>query len=129
MSRFRGRAFRRPRSDALENWDCLDCGFPCDATDTHCPKCEASLHAQTDDRTVTVDIAHAEETVADAMEKLEAAIAREHGRRTASLRVITGRGLIRDAVRPRLRTLQARGRIVGYEGEGRNPGAFLVRLR
>jgi hypothetical protein len=113
----------------METRECLECGFECEPGDACCPKCDASLHEQTDGSTVTVDIAHRYETIVQATDKFSRAIDRELGRRTRILRVITGQGAIRDAIRPALQSLKSAGRIVRFEQDGRNTGAFLVTLR
>lgn len=113
----------------METRECLECGFECDLRDTTCRKCDARLSEQTDGSTVTVDIAHRNETIAEATDKLSKAIRRELGRRTQSLRVITGRAAIRESIRKHLLSLKSAGRIVRFQQDGRNPGAFLVGLR
>lgn len=113
----------------METRECLECGFECDIRESHCPKCDGVLRDQTDGSTVTVDIAHRYETILEATDKLSRALRREFGRRTGTLRVITGQGAIRESMRQHLLSLKSAGRIVKFTQDGRNAGAYLVTLR
>lgn len=95
----------------------------------NCPKCDAALFAQGDGSVLTEDIAHQGETVPEAMDKLDRLLDRAWAGYASGLRLIVGGGLIRDEVHSRLFFLQREGRIRGWEEEGRNQGAVLIRLR
>lgn len=94
-----------------------------------CPKCGSDLFAQSDGSCLTADIAHDGETVAEAMTKLDALLKEAMAGHYRYLRLIVGGGLIRDEVEGYLRYLQAEGRVLGFDGEGRNRGAWKVRVR
>ena len=117
--------------------ECLNCGMehtlqPGSIIDRchepFCHKCDASLWELSDGSTVTVDIAHSRETVAQAIEKLNQAL-EDVWQRTfaAELRVIVGGGLIRDAVLAELHFRHHSGVVLAYQEENR--GAVLVRIR
>jgi hypothetical protein len=108
---------------------CLQCGFPLDDDVRRCPKCDAEVRKQTDGSRRTIDVAHREETVAEALEKLRAAIHDHRAGRTQTLRVVVGQGLIRDAVTAELESLRRRRVIVSYAFEPKNRGALLVKLK
>lgn len=108
---------------------CLQCGFPLDEDARWCPKCDAEVRAQTDGSQRTVDVAHHQETVAEALDKLRAAIHGHRANRTQTLRVVVGRGLIRGAVAEELEVLRRRRVIVRHAFEPKNPGAILVTLK
>ncbi|HDZ08183.1 hypothetical protein [Pseudohongiella sp.] len=116
---------------------CLFCGLldsrtPGEIADRHlepvCVKCDTPLWSQSDGSTVTVDIAHQRETVAQALGKFKEALSRSWQRSHAEhLRLIVGGGLIRDAVLGELFFLNSKGIVLAFEEENR--GAVLVRLR
>ena len=108
---------------------CLQCGMPVSPGTEHCPKCGSRLDQQTDGSTVTVDIAHQGERVHEALKKMHAAIAEEKTGPAQYLRIVVGGGTIRQAAEEALITLAHRQAIKSYNPDGRNPGAFMVRLR
>ena len=108
---------------------CQQCGFPADDDVRHCPKCDAPLRTQTDGSSATIDVAHRQETVAEALRKLRSAIQRHRSGLTRSLRVVVGQGIIRDAVADELTALRRNRTIAGWDFEKRNPGSILVRLK
>ena len=107
---------------------CLSCGMEVDDDASTCPKCDAVLGKQTDGSVKTIDIAHHEETVAEATEKLGRAIDRHLKNRTATLRVIVGQGRIREGIQSFLETLRVRRKIRDFRFEKQNHGAILIRL-
>ena len=119
------------------NRECLFCGLlntqsPGDITDRHleplCAKCDSPLWSQSDGSTVTVDIAHQHETVAQALAKFSDALQRSWRHTHAEhLRLVVGGGLIRDAVLGELYFLRSKRTILDYIEENR--GAVLVRIR
>ena len=113
----------------MKRRECLQCGFISVRGEKNCPKCDAVLAAQTDGSWVKIDIAHQQETVRQATDKLDAAIRRQMAGHTQFLRVVIGRGRIQTAIWPHLCSLQKAGKILGFEEEDRNPGAVVVTLR
>ncbi len=109
--------------------ECLACGFPADPGDTVCPKCNAVLAAQTDGSTRTLDVAHAQQTVAEALDQLRSGL--DHARTTpaARVRLIIGHGRIAAAVLPQLEHLRRTGAIARYDFDGHNHGAVIVHHR
>ena len=108
---------------------CQECGFPADDDVRRCPKCDALLRTQTDGSSATIDVAHRQETVAEALRKLRFAIQRHRSGLTRSLRVVVGQGIIRDAVADELAALRRSRKIAGWDFEKRNPGSIVVRLK
>lgn len=108
---------------------CLNCGMAVDETMSHCPKCDNALDLQHDGSTVTVDIAHQGERVAEALEKMQREIDQARAGVAMSLRLIVGSGLIREEVLLALRDLEFRGDIKSFDSEPFNKGAVLVRLK
>ena len=113
----------------MDGRECLECGFISPPGENICVKCDASLSAQTDGSQATIDIAHHCETVVEATDKLTRAIRQHMKKHTQHLRVITGQGTIRDAIRPLLGSMAHAGKIVRFDQDGKNPGALLVTLR
>lgn len=116
---------------------CLHCGFTLDIAppELHdrrpapCPKCDSDLFAQSDGSVLTQDIAHAGETVPQALAKLERVLEEALAGYSREVRLITGGGLIREEALGQLTFLQREARILSFREEGRNRGAVLVRLR
>ena len=96
---------------------------------TYCPKCDATLHLQSDGSVLHVDIAHHRETVRIALAKLEEVLAEARAAHTRAVRVAVGRGLIREEVLLQLSWLQRSGEILGFDHEAGNQGAILVAIR
>ena len=108
---------------------CLDCGMQVPDDIRRCPKCDNQLDRQSDGSTVTIDIAHHGERVADALRKLDRDIKETKKGVAANLRLIVGSGSIRDAVLARLTDYERRGVIITHQLEGKNAGAILVVLK
>jgi len=109
--------------------DCLACGMRL-STDAHvCPKCDAVLHSQTDGSVLHRDIAHQHETLTVALQKMAATL--EEGRRghACGVRLVVGRGLIREEVMRQLSWLAMRGEILEFDHDAGNTGAIMVTLR
>lgn len=95
----------------------------------HCPKCDASLYLQGDGSCLTRDIAHQHETVARALDKLDATLLAGWQGYSSTLRLIVGGGLIREQVLGQLHYSQNQGRVLAFREESPNKGAILVTLR
>ena len=108
---------------------CLECGMSVDGAMSHCPKCDNALDLQHDGSTITVDIAHQGERVAEAMRKMQYEIDRARSGVAKYIRLVVGSGLIRDEVLLLLRDLEFRGDILDFKPESHNAGAVLVRLK
>jgi len=94
-----------------------------------CSKCDEDLYRQHDGRFLTRDIAHGRETVARALEKLDALLLdgwRGHWR---GVRIVVGGGLIRDEVLGQLRFYRGRGIVRAYREDSPNRGAIVATLR
>lgn len=100
-----------------------------DARACPCPKCDSELLAQDDGSTLTEDIAHQGETVAQALAKLERVLDAALAGYCRDVRLVVGGGSIRDEVIGHLRFLEAEGLIRSFREEGRNRGAVVVRVR
>ncbi|MEX2365689.1 MAG: hypothetical protein WD601_03735 [Pseudohongiellaceae bacterium] len=118
--------------------ECLNCGMwvpvpvpgPGDEIPSvRCPKCDDLLFRQTDGSILTADIAHQQETVRQALEKMDSLIAEAVTAYFKSVRLIVGSGLIREEVHGQLHYLLSRGAIISWSQEGRNQGAVLVQIR
>ena len=119
--------------------ECLHCGLSVAAAPLEdldqlpasliCPKCDDDMMAQHDSTCLTRDIAHQRESVAKALEKLDAALLKAWQGYYCSLRLIVGGGLIRTEVLGQLHFLQQRGLLQHYAEERPNRGAILVTVR
>ncbi|MFW5882707.1 MAG: hypothetical protein ACOCVS_03650 [Planctomycetota bacterium] len=109
--------------------ECLACGFPAEPDDSVCPKCDAALARQIDGSTRSLDIAHAHQTVDEALDQLRGGLDRLRATPAARIRVVIGHGRIAEAVLPQLEHLRRTGTIARYEFDGRNHGAVIVHHR
>ena len=110
--------------------ECLQCGFIVEEPKiTDCPKCDATLGKQTDGSIRTVDIAHHQETVSEAIDKLRKAVNRHRKDLTQSLHVIVGGGTIREEIISTLNQMKARRLIKDYGPEKKNRGTYILRLK
>jgi hypothetical protein len=118
--------------------ECLLCGmlhvvslpdFEERASQQCCDKCDSPLFGQSDGSTLTVDIAHHRETVAQALQKLESALTAGWHGYAGQVRLIVGGGAIREAVLAELYFQQSKNRILSFIEEGGNRGSLLVRIR
>ncbi|MDP1931397.1 MAG: hypothetical protein Q8L60_08070 [Gammaproteobacteria bacterium] len=94
-----------------------------------CLKCDAVLHLQTDGSLLQVDIAHNHETIKVALEKLAGVLAEARSGHTRAVRLVVGRGLIREEVLLQLSWLQRSGEILSFNYESGNTGAILITIR
>lgn len=116
---------------------CQNCGMvhtqpPGDILDRRpepsCTKCDSPLWSLSDGSTLTVDIAHQRETVAEAQFKFRGVLDEAwRESRAAWLRLIVGGGVIRDAVLAELFYLRQQGVVLGFEDENR--GVIRVQIR
>ncbi|MEX1197943.1 MAG: hypothetical protein WEB57_08800 [Pseudohongiellaceae bacterium] len=118
--------------------ECLLCGMrrrvpvPDYGEDTAvatCIKCDSALFRQSDGSTLTVDIAHHRETVAQALEKMDQALNAAWQGYEQDVRLVVGGGAIREAVLGELTFQDRVGRIVRFRPESPNRGAVRVTLR
>ncbi|MGM0631814.1 MAG: hypothetical protein ACQETO_01435 [Pseudomonadota bacterium] len=118
--------------------ECLYCGMlqPVPVADfgespggTRCIKCDDPLYGQGDGSRITVDIAHHNETVAQALDKMERVLNDAWLDHVSSVRLIVGGGAIHDAVVGELLFQHRAGRLLAYREEAPNRGAVLVHLR
>lgn len=109
--------------------ECLQCGMQVPVASTHCPKCDAVLHLQTDGSVLHVDIAHNHETIRVALQKLERILVEARAGHTRAVRVVVGRGFIREEVLLQLSWLQRSGEILAFDHEDGNAGAIMVTVR
>lgn len=118
--------------------ECLLCGMQLsvpvpdygeDIPGATCIKCDSALYRQSDGSTLTVDIAHHQETVAQALEKMDHALNAAWQGYERGVRLVVGGGAIRDAVLGELMFQRQAGRILGFRQESPNRGAVLVTLR
>ncbi len=108
---------------------CLDCGMEVGLNTANCPKCDAEIAKQTDGSIFRCDIAHNRETIPQALAKLSAVLDAARLEHVQGIRVIVGRGLIRDEVMRQLSWLKHSGEIMGFDHDNGNTGAFLVTIR
>jgi len=117
-------------NSGLGSRECLQCGFIIDDREiTDCPKCDAVLGKQTDGSIRTVDIAHHQETLSEAVDKLRKAVNRHRKGKAESLRVIVGGGIIREGIIASLNQMRARRLIKDYQPEKGNSGAYVLKLK
>jgi len=109
--------------------ECLVCGMLLPDVLQVCLKCDARLQEQTDGSVLHRDIAHQRETLAVALQKLAEVL--EEGRKghASTIRLIVGRGVIRDEVMRQLSWLALKGEILSVDHDDGNTGALLVVLR
>lgn len=108
---------------------CLDCGMGVDGSVTHCPKCDAELALQTDGSVLHADIAHQRETIPVALHKLQQALDEARAGHTRAIRLVVGRGLIRDEIHRQLSWLKHSGEVLDYDHDEGNTGAIVIQLR
>lgn len=98
-------------------------------TAVRCLKCDAVLALQSDGSVLHVDIAHQHETIRIALGKLERVLAEARAGHARGVRIVVGRGLIREEVLHQLSWLRHSGEILGFDYEHGNTGAIMVLLR
>jgi hypothetical protein len=94
-----------------------------------CPKCDQNVYQQHDGSTLTSDIAHQHETIAKALQKLDALLLEGWAGPYQQLRLIVGGGLIREQVLGQLYFYQQQGRLLRFKEDSPNRGAIVVSLR
>jgi len=108
---------------------CLDCGMDVANSAAHCPKCDAELALQTDGSILHADIAHQHETISVALAKLQQVLDEARGGHARAIRLVVGRGLIRDEVQRNLSWLKLSGEVLDFDHDDGNTGAILIQLR
>lgn len=96
---------------------------------THCPKCDSELAVQTDGTVLHADIAHQRETIPVAMGKLQQALDEARSGHARAIRLVVGRGLIRDETNRHLSWLKHSGEVIDYDHDDGNTGAIVIRIR
>ncbi|HHX81843.1 MAG TPA: Smr/MutS family protein [Pseudomonadaceae bacterium] len=118
--------------------ECLHCGMPAQVPRLQledlppsriCLKCDSDLYSQSDASVLTRDIAHQQESVKQALAKLENCLIAAWEGHARSLRLVVGGGLIRQDVLGQLEYLQNLGVVLEYSEDRPNRGAILVRIR
>lgn len=94
-----------------------------------CIKCDSALFRQSDGSVLTVDIAHHQETVHEALDKMHRALAQAWAGYEQGVRLVVGGGAIREAVLGELTFQRQAGRVLQFRQESPNRGAILVQLR
>jgi hypothetical protein len=116
--------------------ECLNCGMlhslpPTDISERGrehpCVKCDAALMQQGDGSVITVDIAHARESVPEALAKFDAALQHCWNSYASALRLIVGGGLIREAVLAEIYFRRQKGILLDFAEENR--GAVIIYIR
>ncbi len=108
---------------------CLDCGMEVGFSTANCPKCDAVIAMQTDGSILRFDIAHNRETIPQSLAKLSEALDEARLGHARALRVIVGRGQIRDEVIRQLSWLKHNAEIMDFDHDNGNTGALLVTIR
>lgn len=117
---------------------CLHCGMPMPALVLHvdslppmlaCRKCDQNMYQQHDGSYLTRDIAHNRETIAKALQKLDAAMLEGWNGYCESVRLIVGGGVIREQILGQLHYYRQQGRLLSFNEDSPNRGAIVVRLR
>jgi hypothetical protein len=96
--------------------------------DIHCPKCDEHRYAQNRKKTLSIDIAHDMQTLIQAEQQFDAAIRQAREEQYGKLKLIVGRGRIRQEIRRSLDTAQWQNRIRSYKPEDNNDGAYILLL-
>ena len=107
---------------------CQFCGMSIFNTSKMCPKCDSNIKDQYHSSTLTVDVAHNKETVKQAIDKLYQVIERNQILKHRQIRIIVGSKMIRDEVMNELEALKRGKAILGFEMDGKNSGALLIRM-
>ena len=107
---------------------CQFCGMSLFNTSKPCPKCDSDLEDQYRSTTLTVDVAHNKETVKRAIGKLYQVIERNQIMKHRQIRIIVGSKKIREEVVNELEALKRGKAIFDFGMDGKNSGAFLIRM-
>jgi len=107
---------------------CTNCGMLLNPENTNCPKCDEHRYAKNRKLTLSIDIAHARQTLAQAEQQLDQAIEQAMTEQFGNLKIIVGRGLIRDEIHRSLDAAQWQNRIRDYQPEKYNQGAYVIQM-
>ncbi|MDX1490634.1 MAG: Smr/MutS family protein [Pseudohongiellaceae bacterium] len=110
-------------------YECLNCRMEVLVSTENCPKCDSHIASQSTGEILEVDIAHNRETIAQALAKLDESIQQAQKMRAQALRVIVGRGLIREEVMGQLQWLKRDASVHDFDYDRGNLGAIIVTLR
>lgn len=107
---------------------CNNCGMLLNPEQQNCPKCDEHRCAKNHKQTLSVDIAHGRQTLAQAEQQLDQAIENAIAEQFGNLKIIVGRGLIREEIRRSLDAAQWQNRIRDYQPEKNNQGAYIIQM-
>jgi hypothetical protein len=94
-----------------------------------CRKCDENLYQQHDGKILTRDIAHQQETIPRALEKLDALLLEGWRGYWKGVRIVVGGGAIRREVLAQLHHYRQRGVVRDYREDSPNRGAIVALLR
>ena len=107
---------------------CNNCGMLIQPEELHCPKCDHHRYTKNHKKTLSIDIAHGRQTLAQAEQQLDQAIEKAIAEQFGKLKLIVGRGLIRGEIRHSLDAAQWQDRIREYQPEKNNLGAYIIQM-
>lgn len=107
---------------------CHNCGMSIQPEELHCPKCDEHRYAKNHKQTLSIDIAHGRRTLAQAEQQLDQAIENAIAEQFGYLKIIVGRGLIREEIHRSLDAAQWQGQIREYQPEKNNLGAYIIQM-
>ena len=108
---------------------CNGCGMQLNSEDIICPKCDEHRFAKNHGQTLSIDIAHGRQTLAQAETQLDGAIDQAIQEQFGKLKIIVGRGLIREEIGRSLDAAKWQGRIRDYQPERNNQGAYIIQMQ
>ena len=94
----------------------------------HCAKCDQHRFAKNRGKTLRIDIAHNRQKLHQAEYQLDRAIDQANTEKFSTLKIIVGRGLIRDEIRRSLDNALWQKRIKDYRLEEHNAGAYILKM-
>ena len=107
---------------------CQFCGMSLFSASKTCPKCDSDIESQYHSTTLTVDVAHNKETVKQAIDKVYQVIEKNQIMKHRQIRIIVGSKKIREEVMNELEALKRGKAIFDFGMDGKNSGAFLIRM-
>jgi|TARA_B100001093_G_scaffold103000_1_gene95175 predicted nucleic acid-binding Zn-ribbon protein len=107
---------------------CEQCGSIWEHGLEDCAKCGWDLRLLNRSKTWTYDIAHQQETVAEAVDKMYATLDYGIHKKYGKVKLIVGSGKIRVEIEKILSHLKFSKKIKFYTCQNKNPGAYIVVL-